>query len=378
MRRSRHFCDYVIRHDRVAKSPRIPEATLSGLKISTAILLAQWEKGSVDAERLCADLLRLDDFEDVDPQHPRGGPDGGKDILCAKDGNTFVAAVHFARDPIKFGKTKEKFKSDLSASTKHNCDGFIFLTNQELNVGERSELERLAAAAAKRCLIYHRERLRVMLDSPQGYGLRLGHLGFAMSMEEQAAFFASSGQNLTKALKAQTRAIEELSRRVVQVGQKSIDFIAHSAAVVIDAVRDPDRHRTDVPAMLQAAAATTFSRTLDNAEEPVTARLTPSLLRYVHRLIMPTDPAFAGRFRETQVWLVNSQGQPSSTTECPAWDKVPRLVDELLEQWNSDFPKLLDNPQAAITAVARFFQQLIWIHPFVDGNGRLARAILAL
>jgi fido (protein-threonine AMPylation protein) len=316
-------------------------------------------------------LLRLDNFEDVDPQHPRGGPDGGKDILCAKDGNTFVAAVHFAR-------TKNKFKSDLSASLKHNCSGFIFLTNQELNAGERSQLEKLAAAAGKRCLIYHRERLRVMLDSPQGYGLRLGHLGLAMSMEEQAAFFASSGQNLTEALKAQTRAIEELSRRVIQVARENIDFVAHSAAVVMDAVRDPNQGRTDLAAMLEAAAATALNRIADNAEDGVSARLTPPLLRYVHRLIMPTDPAFAGKFRETQVWLVNSLGEPNSTTECPAWDKVPTLVDELLEQWNRDFAEFLGKPQTAIPVVARFFQQLVWIHPFIDGNGRLARAILAL
>ena len=199
-----------------------------------------------------------------------------------------------------------------------------------------------------------------------------------MSLEEQAAFFASSGQSLMETLKAQTRAIEELSRRVMQVGRESIDFVAHSAAVVIDAVRDPNLGRTSVAAMLEAAAATSLNRIDDTIIDDVSASLTPALLRYVHRLIMPTDPAFAGKFRETQVWLVNSLGQPSATPECPAWDKVPKLVDELLERWNREFSGLSENTQAAITAIARFFQQLVWIHPFVDGNGRLARTIFAL
>jgi hypothetical protein len=78
------------------------EADLTANKISTTILLTQWEKGSSDAERLCADLLRMESFQDVDPQHPLGGRDGGKDILCQKDGNTFVAAVYFPRGTKEF------------------------------------------------------------------------------------------------------------------------------------------------------------------------------------------------------------------------------------------------------------------------------------
>jgi len=51
------------------------EGILSVPQISTTILLTNWEKGSGDAERLCADLLRIDAFEEVDPQHALGGPD---------------------------------------------------------------------------------------------------------------------------------------------------------------------------------------------------------------------------------------------------------------------------------------------------------------
>jgi fido (protein-threonine AMPylation protein) len=361
----------------VSRTVLLVQSPLSISKISTTVLLSQWEKGSADAERLCADLLRTDGFDDVDPQHPLGGPDGGKDILCVKDGNAFVAAAYFTRQPVSFAATKKKFKSDLESSLKHDCGGFIFLTNQHLEASERGTLEKLAAASGKRCLIYHRERLRVMLDTPSGYGVRLTHLAVAMSNEEQAAFFAVSGQSVTEALRAQTRAIDELSQRVLRMARESMGFVAHSAAVVMDAVRDREGH-TDVSSMLKAAAEKGFHRIVEDPTNAISARLTSPLLRYIHRLLLPTDPAFAGKFRETQVWLVNAQGHPNLNTECPAWDKVPTLVDELLDEWNLNFSCLIGDSEAVIPAMARFFQRLSWIHPFVDGNGRLAREVMNL
>lgn len=282
---------------------------------------------------------------------------------------------HFPREPLSYSATAKKFKSDLESSLKHNRSGFIFLTNQELTVGERSTLEKTAAGKGKRCLIYHRERLRVMLDSPAGYGLRLRHLHVPMSNEEQAAFFAASGQSFTDAIKAQTRAIDSLAKRIDQFGIQGQMFFKKTVAVVASAVR---KEHTDIEAMLEAAATTNFERAVEDPKAAVSAQLTPPLLRYVHRLIEPTDPAFAGKFRETQVWLADLDGKPSPSPECPAWDKVPNLISELLDDWNRDFPALVEDRDMVVPAIARFFQRLVWIHPFVDGNGRLARAILAL
>jgi fido (protein-threonine AMPylation protein) len=196
-----------------------------------------------------------------------------------------------------------------------------------------------------------------------------------MSNEEQAAFFASSGQSITDALRAQTRAIDSLARRIDRFGRQGQEFLMKSAAVVASAVR---REHTDVQAMLEAAAATSFHRAVEDPKEAVSAHLTPSLLRYVHRLVGPTDMTFAGKFRETQVWLVDPVGKPNLDSECPAWDKVSILVDELLDEWNRNFTSLVKNEEMVIPAIAKFFQRLLWIHPFVDGNGRLAMAILTL
>jgi hypothetical protein len=273
-------------------------------------------------------LLRIEGFGGIDPQAPLGGPDGGKDILCEKDGDAFVAAVYFPRGNASYSASKRKFNA-LKTSLSHNRSGFIFLTNQTLTIGERSELERLAAAAGKRCLIYHRERLRIMLDSPQGYGARLRHLGVPMSNEEQAAYFAASGQSVTEALREHTRAIERLSHRVLRMGRESMNFAIHTSAVVLDAVRDKSLGRTDVVAMLEATADMNFQRAVGDSMNAVSAQLSPALLCCVHRLIMTSDPVFAGRFRQTQVWLVDNSGTPNAATECPAWDKVPALAPNL-------------------------------------------------
>ncbi|WP_100877015.1 Fic family protein [Janthinobacterium sp. 64] len=279
---------------------------------------------------------------------------------------------YLARQPRQ--KT-ELISASLEESLKHHRNGFIFLTNQQLTVSERSTLEKIAAGKRKRCLIYHLERLRVMLDSPAGYGLRLRRLGAAMSNEEQAAFFATSGQSFTEALNVQTRAIDSLARRIDRFGQEGLTLIRDTAAVVAGAVRG---EHTALGAMLEAAAATSFKRALEDPKDAVSTHLSAPLLRYVHRLIQAIDPAIAGKFRETQVWLVDPTGTPTPGIESPSWDKVAGLVKVLVDDWNRDYSGLLENPGMVIPSIARFFHRLVWIHPFIDGNGRLARAILAL
>lgn len=65
----------------------------------TEYKLLNWRGDSLNAERMCADILVMQDFESVDPQSPLGGPDGTKDILCKKGGRTYLAAVYFAPLP---------------------------------------------------------------------------------------------------------------------------------------------------------------------------------------------------------------------------------------------------------------------------------------
>ena len=64
--------------------------------------LLSWRYGQTQAERLVAGILHVERFEDVDPQHPLGGPDGIKDVLCTRAGALWVAAAYFPTGPQTF------------------------------------------------------------------------------------------------------------------------------------------------------------------------------------------------------------------------------------------------------------------------------------
>jgi len=71
---------------------------------------------------------------------------------------------------------------------------------------------------------------------------------------------------------------------------------------------------------------------------------------------------FGGRFREQPIYVGNHIP--------PHFDKVPDLVDQLLsvvhENWD-----VVDHPTVLPAYV---LWRLNWIHPFIEGNGRTARA----
>jgi fido (protein-threonine AMPylation protein) len=337
-----------------------------------------WDKQSTAAERMCADILRLEGFLNVDPQSPLGGRDGGKDILCDKDDMAFVAACHFSNSDLSFTATKKKFGTDLTAALGRKRDGFIFMTNQQLTPGERTTLEEIARKKGQRCLIHHREYLRVVLDSPKGYGLRLRHLGISLTADEQAAFFAVADASTAAAMRVHTQAIDRLTGQVARIARAQMGLLVETMAVVVDAVRR-DRSAVDIAQMLKRSADAAAKGFYDDPSEALSSRLSVAFVRYVHRLLLPFDSTFAGHFRQTQVWLVDPTGQSNVDLECVSWDKVPGLLRELIENWNRDYPNLVkDRDRLAIAAMAKFFSSLLAIHPFIDGNGRVGRALLSL
>lgn len=132
--------------------------------------LREWTNGQAPSERLAVQLLLFSGYEEVDPSHPLGGPDGGEDILCKKDGLRCLAAVHFPREPQNFREIKKKFQSDFQKAEAQQSpiDRFLFITNQELRRAQRDELRKLAEKAAKDIDVhpYHLERITGILDSP--------------------------------------------------------------------------------------------------------------------------------------------------------------------------------------------------------------------
>src|SRR4051812_25296732 len=124
--------------------------------------LRDWTGDQKASERLAAQLLRGDGYKDIDPSHPLGGPDSGRDARLTKDGKRWAMAVHFARAEVTFAASRKKFRADLKSALKHKPDGFVFVTNQVLTVAERAKLARDSGVAVE---IYHLERVVSLLDS---------------------------------------------------------------------------------------------------------------------------------------------------------------------------------------------------------------------
>jgi len=160
----------------------------------TWIRLQQWVKGQKPAERMTTFILDAEGYKSIDPSHPLGGRDGLKDIICKKDDLHWIVACYFPRSEKKFADIKRKYQSDLEGVKANNANGIIFVTNQELTLGQRKQLKDIDESVEVE--IFHLDRIAHLLDKPQNYGLRLEFLDIEMTREEQLSFIASRDQKL--------------------------------------------------------------------------------------------------------------------------------------------------------------------------------------
>jgi len=156
--------------------------------------LLEWDRGQPESERLAARLLGQEGYEEIDPSHPLGGRDGGKDIICEKNGQKYVIAVYFPRGYVSLGELKKKFRGDTKKIKASGHKAAILFTNQELKLSEREALIKMCEPLVAE--VYHLERISAALDSPKGYGLRLEFLSIEMTKEEQISYFSDRDQIL--------------------------------------------------------------------------------------------------------------------------------------------------------------------------------------
>lgn len=87
-------------------------------------------------------------------------------------------------------------------------------------------------------------------------------------------------------------------------------------------------------------------------------------------MVLPRERPHAGHFREEQNWIGTSSTSPRGAEFIPPPEaEVPRLIDDLLEFVNRD-------DMSPIVKAAVAHAQFETIHPFVDGNGRVGRALI--
>lgn len=132
--------------------------------------LREWTNGQAPSERLSAQILTEEGFRGIDPCHPLGGKDGGRDACCEVDGEAWVMAVFFPRGEKSYAEIKAKFASDVEKVKRSGAKGVAFVTNQELRLSERSQLE--SEAQPLKVSLFHLERITAILDRPHMAAVR--------------------------------------------------------------------------------------------------------------------------------------------------------------------------------------------------------------
>lgn len=310
------------------------------------------------SERLSAGILHLERYESVDPQHPLGGRDGGKDIIFAKEGERWIAACFFPPTEPGFAGIKAKFRDDVNGVKANEGKGIAFFVNQHLTISERNEL--LALSDGLKAEIYHVERIRGILDDPRGYGLRLEYLGITMEREEQVAFFSALNYDVTRKLLDNEKRFNTLEAKVDLILKRTTEL---------------HRNETLPPSSLSARPGDT-----PVGIEMPTATLSVGTICWVHRMVtenMQTPETARGRFRSVQV-VVATNGDPKDPVYTPpSPEDVVKLMREYVKWWTDLYPNLqLAEKSAVVDALAQLHHRFLLIHPFVDANGRVARVIV--
>jgi len=91
------------------------------------------------------------------------------------------------------------------------------------------------------------------------------------------------------------------------------------------------------------------------------------ILKLHHLFYRKIDPDNAGRYRKSRVFISGSQ------YSLPNPDRVPNLIKELI----ANIEKNRTTKHPVITA-AKAHLEFVFIHPFIDGNGRVARLMMNL
>jgi Fic family protein len=115
-----------------------------------------------------------------------------------------------------------------------------------------------------------------------------------------------------------------------------------------------------------------YSACLDYLTQQDPGELTVGLVVHLHRLLFSFTDGRGGYFKaEDNVVIDRYPDGSTSTRFIPVgWQETPFYMDELVARTNT---ALRDNETHPLLIIAAFALDLLCIHPFADGNGRVAR-----
>lgn len=190
---------------------------MNGPRLTEERLRHHLDSNQVMRERLCLAIMPLlGPYTREQPRRPKGGPDGGRDIEAVFQGSMTVwGAVGFrnggGNDEPARRDAESKFHSDLDRALDENptLQGFVFFTNVDLTPGIVDQLKETASNRGVSVVdVCDMERMRHVLDSPEGLIARLQYLDIPMSTTEQIALVNKFGNQLQNAVLARFDRVE--------------------------------------------------------------------------------------------------------------------------------------------------------------------------
>jgi Fic family protein len=185
-----------------------------------------------------------------------------------------------------------------------------------------------------------------------------------MTEAEQWAFWSTMNADLIRRL-ADNEARHDFQFRGIH--QKLDLVLARTSAIESDLRAQP--------------SSLAISQVSGERLEMPTAALSMTTLCWLHRILtegLGAPEAVRGRFRSIQVWI----GEPSSTSNTasyvpPPSENILDLTSEFLAWWQQRHAELRMAAKPEIIAgLAELHHRFLQIHPFLDGNGRVARCLL--
>lgn len=115
-----------------------------------------------------------------------------------------------------------------------------------------------------------------------------------------------------------------------------------------------------------------YSAALDYLNQQDPGDLTVGMVLHLHRLLLSFADGRGGHFKNEDNLVIDRHPDGSTTTRFDpvGWQDTPFYMDELVARTNAALTDSKTHPLLVITV---FVLDLLCIHPFADGNGRVAR-----
>lgn len=282
-------------------------------------------------------------------------------MTCSKNGRRFVAACYFATTRKTAGAIRKKYLHDSREIALNGADGFCFFVNQRLTMDQENSLsEQLPDSDVD---IFSLDRIRHLLHTPLGSIARLEYLGIELTKEEQLSFLNATKLDVSTQLDRIERSQESILAAILRASSSSLS----------QTVKLGEELSSQLSSMLWKPSAYTRA-----PETPPTCLIDVPLLCMLHRsILMGTSVIDSSLGVLRQVFVVVKSRRTSDRFDPPPPEDVPGLLHQWLSDWREGYESLKIAPRdAKIERIARFYYGLLEIHPFLDGNGRIALAVL--